>query len=213
MTFIWEYRTDPLTRRNMPRKDALDPDRDSNQPSNGLGGLAPSASSPSPSHYSSAYGSVSQQYPFVDPGVLAMTNTAATIAAVAASALQHITQAKPPPLPNNAVSASVNPGLGGRKPLLPSHRGHAGASPHFTAALLGSSVPGAAPVSFSKHAASSIHAGIHRALSPADASSSLHHSTANSISSALLPHMQSWPPEQLGENEPLIYVAFQALQP
>jgi hypothetical protein len=203
----------------MSRQESLEPDWDSNdagrQPVNGFGG--PNSPSPGPS-YGSSYGAVSQQYHFVDPGVMALKNTAATIAAVAASALQHITQSKSTPLAANAASASVNSALvaalGGRKPLLPSHQSHgvagcgAGVPPHLAAAYTGG-----APVSFPKHAASSIHAGIHQALIPADTSSHLHHSAsaaahapASSISNALLPNMQSWSFEQLGENEPVVYL-------
>lgn len=226
----------------MSRQESLGSERDSNDSgarppaaATAGGGLVgghhhhhhhPSASSspvPPPASYA-------QQFPFVDPNVMAVTNTAATIAAVAASALQQITKAKShhPHQPLTGSSAghhtsSVNPALVaalGGQPLIPSaahHRTHAGAAaatsgvpPHLAALLAGGSpVNAAASLHHAATTPTSIHSGIHQALTSPGAGAvdtKLHptaaaaaHATASSISNALLPNMHSWTLEQLGK--------------
>lgn len=188
------------------RKGSSGPGRESSDAATGKTGVAAhiaavaaaAANTPPPSSlFGNPYTSLSspQQLSFVDPNVAIMTNAAATIAAVAASAVQHMAREKASSVPSahsgahgmshGALVAALQHDA--RKPP-PSSSLH----PHV-AALLG----GRHSLPYPSSTGS-----LHRALNPGE-SATLHPAittaSMNSGSNTLLPHMHTWSADQLGE--------------
>jgi hypothetical protein len=139
----------------------------------------------------------------MDPNVMMMTNAAATIAAVAASAVQQINQAKAAP-PHTSAQSSLAAALNARNSLFsrPHHATAGAANPSASqlAALLGAS---AAPQNY-------LHAGpassLQQFLGLGDRlkTSTIQQQAAPALSSpavsnAMFPSMQTWPLERLGK--------------
>jgi hypothetical protein len=166
------------------------------------------------------YGSIAnrQQHnisSLLDPNVVMMTNAAATIAAVTASAVQQINQAKAAP-PHTSAQSSLAAALNARNSLLshPHHATAGAANPSASqlAALLGAA---AAPQN-------SLHAG-HAAslqqflgLGDRRQTSTTQQQAAPAlaspaVSNAMFPSMQTWSLEKLGKKEKGVEVHISAL--
>jgi hypothetical protein len=219
----------------MSSQELPDPGCESNDAATQGKGVAPHIAAvgavATPPPFGNSYGSLSntQQFPFVDMNAVMMTNAAATIAAVAASAVLHMTQSKAsssptahpgvdgatPHMPHGAFVAAYQEA---RKPLMPAQAAHtplhASIPPHV-AALLGAAPGGQHSIPYQNSVAVSSPASSqqHHAFNPGESASTLHptaapaaaHSAASiqsgSMSNALLPQMQTWSAEQLGENK------------
>jgi hypothetical protein len=213
----------------MSRKEPLDLGSESNDAATQVKGVpahiaAVAAATPPP--FGNSYGSLSntQQFPFVDMNAMMMSNAAATIAAVAASAVLHMTQGKA------SSSPTAHPGVDGstshmphgafvaalqdaRKPLMPAQAAHTplhSTIPPHVAALLGATPGGQHSIPFQNPVAGSAPASsqLHHVLNPGESASTLYPTAApaaaiqsGSMSNALLPQMQTWSAEQLGENK------------
>jgi hypothetical protein len=196
---------------------------DSNDSSNARQGVAAHlAAAAANGSFSSSFASNTSQFPFrVDPSVMMMTNAAATIAAVAASAVQQLNQSK--------THQSGVAGAQGATPfalqLLSSNggsRGSVGGSSSLNsqvAALLGAAAGGQSTLTFPLNTHNGNNNGSsHQGLTNNGESSSLqaitasyprsfgtHSSTAISSTSegnVLLPSMQTWSIGQLGKIPP-----------
>jgi hypothetical protein len=171
--------------------------------------------------FSSSFSGVQNtaQFPFrVDPSVMMMNNAAATIAAVAASAVQQLNQGK--------THQSVGAGAQGAAPfalqLLSSQggsRGSGGGNSSLNsqvAALLGAAAGGQSTLTFPLNTQSGSNNGAsHQGLANNGESSSVqamtgsfprsfgtHSSTtmsSSSMANVLLPSMQTWSIDQLGK--------------
>jgi hypothetical protein len=203
-------------RNDTPRP--TEPEGDSNDAISPMRGMAVhiAASGSTPTSYPNQCGSVpdEQQFSFVDPNVMMMSNAAATIAAVVASAVHQMTQGMNGQSGANGGSTSLVPsalvaafqGARGNQ-LVPTHSvGNTAVHPHV-AALLGTAAGGQLQMQ-NPVGAALVPSQLYQALSPADSSSTLHPSTAahaaaaitsGSVSNVLLPSMQTWNLEQLGE--------------
>jgi hypothetical protein len=188
---------------------------DSNDASSSMRGMAAhiAASGPTPPAYPNQYGSVpnAQQFSFMDPNVMMMNSAAATIAAVAASAVHQMAQGKNGQSGVNGSTSLVPPALvaalqGARgNQLVPTHSaGNTAVHPHV-AALFGSAACGQLQMQNSVVAAP-VPSQFHHSLSSADSASTLHpstaaaaHAAAGSMSNVLLPSMQTWNLVQLGK--------------
>lgn len=167
-----------------------------------------SAPSPSPFVSSNPYGSINNTHQhhlssLLDPNVMMMTNAAATIAAVAASAVQHAHQAKAAPS-HNSMQSSLSAAMNARNSLFAQqHHASAGAANPAAsqlAALLGGST--------SQHhhlqspGATSLQQllGLGETMQNSPAPSPAAALAPPAVSNVMVPSMQTWSLEQLGKN-------------
>ena len=194
----------------MARKDPSDMERDCNESSSSQKGVASQLkAAPAQSAFSAFNGISSSQFPYVvDHSAILMSNAAAAIAAVAASAVQQMSQGNKNQ--NGSVGmATAAPGLvAAARTLLSSHASHSSTSasgqlnPHIAAALLGvagSSSSMAFPMKVQSGGSSngSTHQGL--ASKPAPVSSHAAALSSGPTVNALLPGMETWSLEHLGE--------------
>jgi hypothetical protein len=160
-------------------------------------------------------GTAGGQFPFVDPNVLMMTNAAATIAAVAASAVQQMTQGKA-----GGGNSPVPPGLGGAfagsagRSLLASHTaarapgsGNNGQLSHQQVAALLGGGGGQSSLGFQLTSPPSSHTGSSSRPGISSSQTSFPAPSSGSMSSVLLPGMQTWTLEQIGRNNLMMICA------
>jgi hypothetical protein len=153
------------------------------------------------------------QFPFVDPNVLMMTNAAATIAAVAASAVQQMTQGKQSHGVSGGGNSPVPPGLGGAfagsagRALLTSHAvarapgsGNNGQLSHQQVAAFLGGGGGQSSLGFQLTSPPSSHTGSSSRPGITSSQTSFPAPSSGSMSSVLLPGMQTWTLEQIGRN-------------
>jgi len=188
----------------MERKDVADAEGESSDAAVSKGVNAAHAQTPAANFPVFPVGHSS----FVDPNVMMMTNAAATIAAVASSAVQQIAQAKgsqptsmtpgtTSPVPPGLVAALRNVGPG----IVPSNAQTL--NPQI-AAILGAAA-GSPTIPFQNPAmAVSTLAALAGKINPPEAKAKLPPSKpapASSVSTPVLPSMQSWSVEQIGTHK------------
>lgn len=172
----------------------------------------------SPSLFGNSYGAMgnTQQYPLVDPNVMMMTNAAATIAAVAASAVQRMAQGNVLLSGGAGTTTSMPPALAaavrsaGNQPVPSQPQSNTSIPPHV-AAFFGASGGGQHYIqSQNLTSVGSLPSQLQQAFNQGEAASALHPSAAaaaqaaapkssGAISNALLPSMQKWKYDQLGK--------------
>lgn len=168
----------------------------------------------------------SPQFKFgLDPGVMLMSNAAATIAAVAASAVQQMNQGKHH---QNGVggslsssSSGISNSFVGARNLLSSHGSTTSSEVinQHVANLFGAAAAGHStlPYGLGSQGGHSVNSSVQRSLGSSGEGLSMHPLTSSkksayippissktSMPNVLLPGMQSWSLEQLGENALMI---------
>eukprot|EP00980_Cylindrotheca_fusiformis_P008881 scaffold1900_cov123-Cylindrotheca_fusiformis.AAC.7 len=193
----------------MASKDPPEPDGESSNSFSIANNLAAhlSASSPSPSAFGNHFGSMGngQQHnlsSFLDPNMMMMTNAAATIAAVAASAVQQMNQAKLDPN-HNSVQSGLAAAMNARTSMM-THQHHPNPGNGNPAASQLAALLGAAPSASSQNIQNPSAVSLQQFLGLGDKLQTPAPPQVAATPNGMFPNMQTWSLEQLEQHVNLL---------